>query len=151
VCLRCSRSNRSCQGYIDPFQYHSAVDVSALSTCSLPLLHDGRFADPIFCLTMEEGNLTDHDLLQHKRSFRHFITQASVQIPSILDFRVWNEIIPMLSTTFPAIRYALLALSAQHEMTLHSNSNNYWKSTKSADALRFFSYSQYGKAIRRRI
>jgi hypothetical protein len=59
----------------------------------------------------------------------------------------------MLSTTSPAIRYALLALSAQHEMTLYSssdNNNDNWKLSNSVvDALRFFSYHQYGKAIRR--
>lgn len=59
----------------------------------------------------------------------------------------------MLSTAFPAIRYALLALSAQHEMTLYSVSvdrNNKHKSANPVrDALKVFSYNQYGKAIRR--
>lgn len=150
VCLKCSQSRRDCQGYTDPFQYHSAVDVSAVSTSSLPLLDQGLFADHIFYPATKED---EDGLLQEKRSFWHFITHASVQIPSVLDLRVWTEIIPMLSTTFPAIRYAVLALSAQHEITLYSssidNNDNNWKSSKSLDALRIFSYNQYGKAIRR--
>lgn len=156
MCLRCSRSKRDCQGYIDPFQYHSAVDVSAISTFSLPLLEQGLFADSIFYPTTvgEELPLTEYELLQEKRSFRHFITQASVRIPSILDLKVWTESIPMLSTTFPAIRYALLALSAQHEIMLYSSSmgsdnDNNWISSKNVDALRIFSYHQSGKATRR--
>jgi hypothetical protein len=133
------------------------VDVSALSTSSIPLLDQGLFADPIFYPTTVGGELplTEHGLLQEKRSFWHFITQASVQIPSILDWKVWTESIPMLSTTFPAIRYALLALGAQHEIMLYSSSmanenDNNWISSKTVvEALRIFSCDQYGKATRR--
>lgn len=80
--------------------------------------------------------------MQDNLYLQHFTTQTGIRLSSLLDLRVWAETIPTLSTFFPAIRYALLALSALHEMTLHSHN-------VPVDTLQFYSYRQYGKAIRR--
>lgn len=113
--------------------------------------------DHVLCpTTKQDGDfLTEYGMLQEERSFRHFMTETSLRIPSIFDLPVWTEIIPMLSTTFPSIRYAVLALSAQHEIMLHNSSRNNRdrddekSSNPVVNALRYFSYNQYDKAIRR--
>ncbi|EED18047.1 hypothetical protein TSTA_118170 [Talaromyces stipitatus ATCC 10500] len=123
--------------------YHPAVDVSTPANCSLRF--HGNFTGPIFFSIGE--SLTEYELSQEKQSFRYFITKASIQIPSVLDLRIWTEAIPLLSTAFPAIRYTLLALSAQHEVTIRSSHGN--NNETLVHALRLYSYRQYGKAIQR--
>lgn len=151
LCMRCSRSNRRCGGYLDPFQYHSAVDISAdwvdtvnsrgtnvtgLTPYNISYI---GLTSTVFSSEIDPAN---DGLLQDELSLHHFITQTGIRMPSVFDMNVWTESIPLMSTRFPAIRHALLALSAQHEMTLHGHD-------MSLDALRLYSYRQYGRSIER--
>lgn len=88
-------------------------------------------------------SMTGEDL----RCFDHFRHHAIQDFASLLDADLWQHYILRISTTKPAVRHALLALSAQHELFLKDGHTDTSRNLAFKDPIVAYSWKQYTQAI----
>lgn len=81
------------------------------------------------------------------RCFDHFRHHAIKDFASFLDADLWQHYMLRISVTKPAVRHALLALSAQHELFLKNGHTHLSRDLLIKDPIVAYSWKQYTQAI----
>ncbi|KAF3769947.1 hypothetical protein M406DRAFT_248656, partial [Cryphonectria parasitica EP155] len=97
-CLRCTKTGRKCDGYLDP----RALAGRRLKKEKSP--HDHVL-----------GPLLEFSAPEEKRSFYFFQHVTAPCISGDFDASFWRVIVLQISQTEPAVRHAVLAVSSLHE------------------------------------
>lgn len=150
-CLRCSSSGRQCDGYADPFQ--------ARNTFVLPSRPFARTSGNNSNSDLVPGPESDLQISAYatlglpsdgldRRYLDHFRHNSIQDFSNFIDANLWSNYILRVSVFTPAVKHAVLALSAQHQVFLkygHSSAQNFLTTD---DPISFYSRDQYSRAIR---
>ncbi|KAJ4391456.1 hypothetical protein N0V93_005073 [Gnomoniopsis smithogilvyi] len=126
-CLRCTKTGRKCDGYLDPkalTKRRGPRDVAPHDHVLSPLL---EFAAP-----------------EEQRAFCFFQHSTAPCISGDFDTEFWRVIVLQISQTEPAVRHAVLAVSSLHEGLDAGSSDGALSHPQQSFALQ-----QYNKAISR--
>ncbi|ROV98281.1 hypothetical protein VSDG_04425 [Cytospora chrysosperma] len=121
-CLRCSKTGRACDGYLDPRALTSRrrlKDISPHYHVLAPLLENS---------TPEET-----------RSFYFFQNVTAPCLSGDFDSFFWTTYVLQISQSEPTVRHAVLAVSSLHE--------GFTSAPCAGDTTRSFTLQQYNKAI----
>ncbi|TLD05093.1 uncharacterized protein PgNI_09934 [Pyricularia grisea] len=102
-CLRCLKSGRSCDGYLDP-----SVMTSRRKSNKNRLSDIGGPSSPL-------STLLDGAMPEEKRSFHFFQHVTAPNLAGDLDANFWKVLVLQVCQTEPAVRHAVLAVSGLHE------------------------------------
>ncbi|TPX10828.1 uncharacterized protein E0L32_008217 [Thyridium curvatum] len=122
-CLRCTKTGRKCDGYLDPKALASrrrSKDQDARPYSSLSLLLE--WASP-----------------EEQRSFHFFQQVAAPKLSGDLDAFFWKVLVLQVCQSEPAVRHAVLAVSSLYEDLMQNELNTTHK--------RSFALQQYNMAI----
>lgn len=114
-CQRCVKTGRKCDGYKPP----PAPSPQNQSLSPVP----AGFESP-----------------DESRAFSYYQNRSAGILAGTVDVGFWNSLVLKLSTTEPAVRHAMLALSSMHECVETKVKNG-------RDRDRTFAFREYGKAI----
>ena len=121
-CLRCSKTGRACDGYLDPSALASRRRLKDSSPHHLVL-----------------GPLLEFSTPEETRSFYFFQHVTAPCISGELEAVFWRTFVLQISQTEPAVRHAVLAVSSLHESLTTAPSVG-----SNAES---FALQQYNKAI----
>ncbi|KUI56246.1 Transcriptional regulatory protein moc3 [Cytospora mali] len=121
-CLRCSKTGRTCDGYLDPSVLASRRRLKDSTPHHLIL-----------------GPLLEYSTPEETRSFYFFQNVTAPYISGNFDAIFWRTVVLQISQTEPAVKHAVLAVSSLHESL---TSSPFADSTTPSFALQ-----QYSKAI----
>ncbi|CAM1502526.1 Fc.00g045100.m01.CDS01 [Cosmosporella sp. VM-42] len=114
-CLRCVKTGRKCDGYKQsPGSSPGSVSASPIS---------------------------GFESADESRAFDYYRNHSARILSGTVDVGFWSNVVIKLSTTEPAVRHAMLAVSSLHECVETKS-----KSGRELD--RTFAFQEYGKAIR---
>lgn len=139
ACSKCTTSNRKCEGYADPFR-SSMETVPAPRASSTPSSSDA-ISRP----------MSDHSALalpwdaEERRYFHHFRQSCIPDLLGLVGDELWNRYMLQICESKPAVRHAILALSAQHEAFLTSSPGSNEECSPENERSVAFSCRQYGK------
>lgn len=86
--------------------------------------------------------------MQDRRYFDHYCHRSALQFSSLLDTDFWSQHIPRICASRPAVRHAVLALSAQHEVYLTTRYDANGCNSDHASSLNLaYPLKHYSKAI----
>ncbi|TLS23308.1 uncharacterized protein PpBr36_05891, partial [Pyricularia pennisetigena] len=143
-CLRCIKSGRSCDGYLDP-------NVMASRRKS----NKNKPADTNTGPSSSFSTLLDGALPEEKRSFHFFQHVTAPSLAGDLDANFWKVLVLQVCQTEPAVRHAVLAVSGLHEYLASKRgcstlkNAGHFKTTElmSSEPQHSFALHQYNKAI----
>lgn len=127
-CLRCTKTGRKCDGYLDPRNLASRR----------------RPKDP----TPQDhalGPLLDLSTPEEKRAFFFFQHVTAPCISGDFDAIFWRSVVLQVAQTEPAVRHAVLSVSTLHEGLIQGTIVQ----STDASATQSFALQQYNKAIAR--
>ncbi|KAF4990107.1 hypothetical protein FDECE_14490 [Fusarium decemcellulare] len=99
-CVTC-KSGRQCGGYASTQSLDGAIVSRQVSTRPSTLPSPGR--------TLMTGPMSNS---QERSAFGYFVSGADRAIAGPFDVELWSRLIPQLSQTIPALRYAAMAIGA---------------------------------------
>ncbi|KAI6522832.1 hypothetical protein MCOR08_006067 [Pyricularia oryzae] len=141
-CLRCLKSGRSCDGYLDP-----SVMASRRRSIKNRLADTGGPSSPL-------STLLDGAMPEEKRSFHFFQYVTAPNLAGDLDANFWKVLVLQVCQTEPAVRHAVLAVSGLHEYLAYQRGyltlQNAGRSTTehmNSEPQHSFALHQYNKAI----
>jgi len=138
-CERCKWGGRKCGGYPSIFRHETANIIlrnesSSVSSGSEIVLTPASYG----AISPSPGLDPQVDLLPtERRALHHFLNRSALDFSESLACRFWQSYVPRLSTTSPAVRHAVITISALHEQIFSTSST--------VDSC--FALSQYQKAI----
>lgn len=121
-CLRCSKTGRTCDGYLDPRALVSRRRLKDITPHHLVL-----------------GPLLEFSTPEETRSFYFFQNVTAPCLSGDLDAVFWTTFVLQISQSEPAVRHAVLAVSSLHEGLTSASS--------AGDTAQSFTLQQYNKAI----
>jgi hypothetical protein len=127
-CLRCTKTGRKCDGYLDP------RNLASRRRAKDPTPQDHAL-----------GPLLDLSTPEEKRAFFFFQHVTAPCISGDFDAIFWRSVVLQVAQTEPAVRHAVLSVSTLHEGLIQGT---IVKSTD-ASATQSFALQQYNKAIAR--
>lgn len=138
-CLRCSKTGRKCDGYLDDAalsirrrrrRHPAASQLDGLAiggqgaTCEIPAAAPGSalpsMTPPLSATSLPRlPNLLPWDSAEEKRSFNFFQHITAPVLAGDLDAVIWRVLVLQICHTEPAVRHAILAISSLHEALHH--------------------------------
>lgn len=131
-CLRCTKTGRRCDGYIDP-----------RALAGRKRLKDGNSHDHLL------GHLLEHSAPEEKRAFYFFQHVTARSISGDFDTAFWRITVLQISQTEPAVRHAVLAVSSLHEGLVEGVVAPLSDEPLTQSTSQSFALQQYNKAISR--
>lgn len=130
LCLRCTKTGRKCDGYLDPG-----------TIAARRFKKEGATHDHIL------GPLLEFATPEEKRAFYFFQHVTAPCISGGFDAVFWRAIVLQISQTEPAVRHAVLAVSSLHEgLAAGISASTDGVLTRTTQS---FALQQYNKAIAR--
>lgn len=127
-CLRCTKTGRKCDGYLDPRNLASRRRPKEAAPQDHAL-----------------GPLLDLSTPEEKRAFFFFQHVTAPCISGDFDAIFWRSVVLQVAQTEPAVRHAVLSVSTLHEGLLQGTVVQ----AIDASATQSFALQQYNKAIAR--
>jgi hypothetical protein len=131
-CMRCTNTGRECDGYAEstPSKSKSARDWKSPPKSASPSSPKKQF--PVFTGSVLE-----------QRALEFFFHETAPQLSGFFNSRFWNGSVLQMSLSEPAIRYAMIAVSAMYE----EESFNGTSPVAGTESHTAFALESYNKAI----
>ncbi|KAE9985584.1 hypothetical protein EG327_004628 [Venturia inaequalis] len=131
-CMRCTNTGRDCDGYTEPAPSKSKSNRGSRSPRSAASPSSPERQFPVFTGSVLE-----------QRALEFFFYETAPQLSGFFTSRFWNGSVLQMSLSEPAIRYAMIAVSAMYE-----DENLYGKSPVArTESHAAFALEYYNKAI----
>ena len=145
ACFKCSTSRRICEGYADPFR--SSMQLTLPTAQSSNPSSCGLETSPDRDLQMSSHSALGSSFNSCDRQFFEYFRQTCVHdLVSPVEIDFWNHYVLQISASKPAVQYAILALSAQHQAFLMRELRKDDKCGSEGVSCAIYSWRQYSKA-----
>ncbi|KAL1997883.1 hypothetical protein VTN02DRAFT_508 [Thermoascus thermophilus] len=132
-CLQCRKTGRKCDGNgAKPPKHHHRKT------------NPGRFAPSVPAISSDHCIVLRPGTREERQYVELFCSQTSRVMSGFFSSDLWNQLLPQLSYSQPAIRHAIAAVGAIHERFLHAPS---LPAPSARSQNETFALQQYSKAI----